>query len=392
MDRTLTTTSLPKSADVVIVGGGAVGTAIAYFLAQRQVDVCLVERGDIASGTTSAAANGVALQTKPPGPKQELARASVRLYHQLVERLEGDIEFLNQGSLLVAETEEEMALVVQKSKKAIKAGLPIKLLSAEQTRRMLPSLAPHVVGSAYCREDATVNPYLTAFVFAQNARRLGATLLPKTAVTGIERHGGKISSVVTTRGRIATEKVVCACGAWSAMLAKMVDVEVPIEPRKGELFVTAPGPPVMRGIVISASYLLSKAMPQGADKRQMTAGVYAAQAKRGNLVVGSTREFAGYDRSSTVRGMYKLVEQTVRLMPIVGKLHILRFYGGLRPSTPDGMPIIGPVRQQAGFFMASGHEGDGVALSPITGHSIACYITGDWPLLDLSPFRLERFH
>ncbi len=123
----------------------------------------------------------------------------------------------------------------------------------------------------------------------------------------------------------------------------------------------------------------------------MTAGVYTAQARRGNLVVGSTRQFAGYDRGSSYRAIQKLVRQTTALIPPVAKLHVLRSYAGLRPASPDGWPILGRAAELPGFVLATGHEGDGIALSPITGKHIADLITGHIAEDVLAPFSPQRF-
>ncbi len=380
------------TADVAVVGGGVVGTAITYYLSKHGVKVCLIERGDIANGTSSAAANGVALQTKPPGPKQNLARASARLFHGLSEELEADIEFANEGGMLVAETEEQLELLSGKAQKSAELGLKVEILSARQTLSMQPCLAPHIVGAAYCSEDSTTNPYLLAFAFVRAAKRLGAVINTYTEVIGIERQGDKIEAVVTKQGKILTDTVVNAAGPWSPKLAEMVGIDLPVEPRKGELLVTEAVPPTIRGVLISASYLLSKALPAAAaDKSKMTAGMYAAQAHRGNLVIGSTRQFAGYDRSSSYQGIQTLLQQAATLMPVLADLHVLRCYAGLRPSSPDGLPILGRLPELPGFVIASGHEGDGIALSPITGQHIADLITGQITEEELAPFSPQRF-
>ncbi len=382
-----------NTADVVVVGGGVIGTAVTYYLAKHNVNVCLLERGDIANGTSSAAANGVALQTKPPGPKQNLARASVKLFQVLADELEADIEFSNEGGMLVAETEEELALVSEKAKKGAKSGLQIDILSAEETLARQPALACHVTGAAYCAEDSTVNPYLLAFGYVRAAKRLGATIRTGAEVTRIVRQGERITAVHTTQGKVLTDTVVNAAGPWSPNLAQMAGVHLPVEPRKGELFVTEPGPSILRGIVISASYLLSKSLStEDAASGKMTAGLFASQSRRGNLVIGSTREFSGYARQSSYRGMHKIVQQVATLIPAAAKLHVLRFYAGLRPSTPDGLPIIGRAPELPGFLIASGHEGDGIALSPITGKSISELITGQISEESLVPFSPNRFH
>lgn len=382
---------MKQRADVVVVGGGVIGTATAYYLSNYGVDVVLLERDDIASGTSSAAASGVALQTKPPGPKQNFARASVELFHTLSEELDADIEFAHDGGMLVAENEEEFSLIKEKAKKARAEGVDMSVLNAAETLAHQPELADHVVGATYCPDDSTVNPYLLAFAFAREAKRNGTTILTDTTVTGITKAGDKLIGVKTTRGEIRTETVVNAAGPWAPKLAKLAGVELPITPRKGELFVTAPGPPLLRGTIISASYLLSKALPADGDQDAMTVGLWAGQTRRGNLLIGSTREFADYDRSSTYAGMQALLEQTARLIPAAAKRHVLRFYAGLRPSTPDGLPILGHAPEQPGFVFANGHEGDGVALAPITGKSIADLLTGRITADELAPFAPTRF-
>ncbi|MCP4359525.1 MAG: FAD-binding oxidoreductase, partial [Chloroflexi bacterium] len=225
------------------------------------------------------------------------------------------------------------------------------------------------------------------------AKRLGATVRTGMEVVGIERQGEKITAVLTPQGKISTDTVVNAAGPWSSKLAQMVNVHLPVEPRKGELFVTEPGPSIVHGIIISASYLLSKSLSsKDALSGKMTAGLFASQARRGNLVIGSTREFSGYARQSSYRGMHKLVQQTAMLIPASSKLHVLRFYAGLRPSTPDGLPILGRTPELPGFVIASGHEGDGIALSPITGKSIADLIIGQITEEALVSFSPKRFH
>lgn len=382
---------MQTSADVVVIGGGIIGTAVTYYLARYGINVCLVERDDIASGTSSACAIGVALQTKPPGPKQELAQASVELYRGLAEELDADIEFANDGGMLVAETSDQLELIAHKVEKAAKAGLAVTMLSAEDARRREPCLAPHVIGASYCAEDSTVNPYLLAFAFVRAARRFGAEINVGTEVIGIERREGQISAVVTNRGKIKTDTVVNAAGTWSPTLARMVGVELPVTPRKGELFVTEPGPRLLQGIVVSGSYLMSKALPKGAEKQGMTAGLWAGQTCRGNLLVGSTREFAGFDPSSSYQGIQALLNEVTRLIPAATRRHVLRFYAGLRPASPDGLPILGRWPELPGFVLATGHEGDGIALSPITGKRIADLLAGQITEEVLAPFAPGRF-
>lgn len=390
---------MAASAEVVVVGAGVVGTAITYFLAREGVRVCLLERGDIASGTSSACGHAVALQTKVPGPKLELARQSLALFHRLAEELETDIEFERCGSTIVAETEAEVSFLQAKVAKLQAAGVPVEFVDSQALRSLHPALSPHLLAASYCPEDVTLNPMSLALGFVRAARRLGAEVRTFTEVVGIELQNpssgtapGRIAAVVTRQGRVLTDTVVNAAGVWSPVLARMVGLELPIAPRKGELFVTEPVPPLWRGLLVSARYLLSKALPaKGENNGGMKAGVVAGRTRRGNLLVGSTREFVGYDRRSTYRAIQELVRQVTALVPALERVHVLRFYAGLRPTTPDGLPLLGRSPGCPGFIIAAGHEGDGIALAPVTGRYIADLITGQIDDEALAPFALSRF-
>lgn len=377
------------AADVVVVGGGVVGTAVTYYLTQSGVQVCLVEKGDIASGTSSACGHVVALQTKSPGPKLDLARRSLALFHSLVHELETDFEFDSPGGMVVAETESEVNFVRAKVEKLRAQGVDVAFVDGDTARSYQPALAGHICGASFCPEDSTVNPMKLALGFARAAQRCGAVVRTFTEVTGIERQGDRILAVLTQHGKIPTPTVVDAAGVWSPMLAEMAGLHLPIVPRKGELFVTERVPSILQGVLVSAGYLMSKAPAKGAG--EMRAGVVAAPTRSGNLLLGSTREFAGFDRHSTYRALHELTCQVTRLVPALAHVHVLRFYAGLRPSTADGLPILGRAPELPGFIIAAGHEGDGIALSPITGKTIAGLITGDIPDEELAPFSLSRF-
>ncbi len=380
------------SAEVVVVGGGLVGTAISYYLAKAGVDVCLVEKADIASGTSSACGNIVALQTKPPGPKLSLARQSMTLLHSLEEELDTDFEFTNEGGLFVAETEEEVEYLTGKGEKIKKLGVNVEFVDGDTARSLEPSLAQHVLGAIICPEDSTLNPMKLAFGFARGAKRYGAVTRTFCEVTGIDRVGSKVTSVVTNDGKIPTDTVVNAAGVWSPMLANMVGIELPISPRKGELFVTEKGQPLWRGVLGTARYLLSKTpLKSGTGNDEFRTGIIASYTASGNLLIGATREFVGFDLRSTYQGIEGLLQHFAAVIPLASNLHILRSYSGLRPSSPDGLPIIGRSPDLPNFMIASGHEGDGIILSPITGKLIAdLYLgIGDETLLD--SFALSRF-
>ena len=371
-----------------------IGMAIAYFLAKRGVDVCLVERHDIGDGTSSAAAAAALLQTKTSGAKLALASRSLSLLDDLHQESEGRFEFDHSGSLLAASNEAELTIIHDMLDQLTTLGLDVRFADGDQAREIMPVAGPEIIGASYSPADATISPLDLVNTYAERARQLGAKLCTFTEVVGIDRQGDRIIAVRTTRGVIHTDTVVNACGVWAPHLAGMVGVELPVSPLKGELMITEPMPPMMRGTLISAGYLLSKKKLESSENRQVpkrSVGITLVQVSHGNFMVGSTREEAGYDRRSTYAGISELCRQLVELAPQVANMHIIRSYAGLRPITPDGMPIIGRVPELLGFIVAAGHGGDGLILSAITAEMVAGIYTGDADPLDHELLAIDRF-
>lgn len=384
---------MTPSAEVVVIGGGVIGTSITHSLAKRGVDVVLVERGDIGSGTSSACQGGISLSTKTLGPKLALAVESLKIHHMLQEELGQDLGFRNEGSMIVAQTEGEVEFLISRTAQYRDAGIDVRFLDAEETRAMQPALSDHVLGSMYSCLDCQANPMKLNLAFARKAKELGAEIHTFNPVTGLKADGGAITAVITSKGEIETSTVVNATGAWAPSIAKMVDLELPIVPRRGQILVTEPTPPFLNGMVLAADYLLSKKMPSSGKKSKgkMMAGVIAIQTETGNFLLGSTRSLAGFDRRNTHEGIIELARRGIQLVPPLGKLHIIRTYAGLRPATPDGLPILERSPQLPGFIVAAGHAGDAIALSPITGEKIAQLITGEIGEEALAPFASSRF-
>ena len=384
--------SLPR-ADVVVIGGGVIGTSIAYQLAKRRVNVALVERLGVAGGTSGSAAVGVQMQTKTPGAKLAFALESLAMHRTLADELGRDYEFDNDGGMIVAETPAEEDYVKSKVADLQAYGLEIYYLDGKQARELQPALAGHILGSAWCPDDSVANPIYLSLAFADAAARLGAQMHLYTEVKELRLRGQRVTEVITSAGEIRTGAVVNACGVWAPELSRMVGLDLPIAPRRGQIFVTEPAPPLMRGLVLAAEYLMSKKMPSGDElaRTKIPAGVVSAQSRRGNLLVGSTREFVGHNWHVNYEGLSKIMRDTARLMPITAHLHVIRTFAGLRPAAPDGLPILERSTAIPNFYIAAGHEGDGIALSPITGLRMAQLITGEIDAEVLVPFASSRF-
>lgn len=384
---------LVKKAEAVVIGGGVIGTAIAYSLAKKGVKACLLDRFDIGAGTTSSAAAAALLQTKTSAAKLDLASKSLALLDDLHEELERSFEFEHSGSLLVASTEAELSVVQDMIGKLQSLGLDVSFVEGDEARSIMPILGPGIVGASYSPRDAKVNPMELVVAQARAAERLGASLYTFTEVRGIERRGEKILSVITDKGKILTDTIINAAGVWSSEIAKMAGIDLPITPLKGELLISETMPPMMQGTLISAKYLLSKSNLEagaGTDKPKRSVGITLVQLDHGNFLIGSTRQVAGYDRRSTYAGIRELCRQVVELVPSMVDIHIIRSYAGLRPVTPDGMPVIGRARDLPGFITAAGHGGDGLVLSAISAEmASATYLGDNFP--EHTSFAMERF-
>jgi glycine/D-amino acid oxidase-like deaminating enzyme len=385
---------LPNRAEVVIVGGGVIGTVTAYILARAGFQVLLIEKNEIGSGTTSKAAAAALLQTKTSAKKLAFANRSMTLLDDLHDQLGGRFEYAHTGSLLAATTEDEYQLIMDMNATLGSLGLAVELLDGQQARQMMPVLGNSVIGGSFSPRDAQINPLELVVVCAQAAKQHGAVFANYTKLEGIEISGESILAVQTSAGRILTDTVINAAGVWASQVAHLGGVELNISPLKGELLVTERMPPLMHGTLIAAKYLLSKARAEGeaggrAPKR--TVGITLVQVAHGNLIVGSTREMAEYDMRSTFPGIHELVRQLLELTPALAHVHLLRAYAGLRPLTPDGSPIISRTPHLPGFIQVAGFGGDGLAMSAITADMILGLLTGNPDNELLANFTLERF-
>jgi sarcosine oxidase subunit beta len=306
-----------------------------------------------------------------------------------MEELPVRIEYRRGGGMVVIETEEEFRAMEHYVQEQRETGLEVALLDIAAALSMEPGLSESLVGAAYSPLDGQVNPIALTHGFALGARALGARVLTQTEVKGIRLEGGRVTGVETDRGPFSAGVVVNAAGVYAPSVGEMVGINVPIRPRRGQLLVTAPTKRMIKGGLISARYIAAKQNPELAKGKGE--GIAIEQTESGNLLLGSTREFAGFDWRTTVEGLRGIARRTMAVLPGLSGLNVIRSFAGLRPYTPDGLPILGPVKGVEGFIMAAGHEGDGIALSPVTGELVAQFIAEGRTEIPLDPFRLERF-
>ena len=375
--------------DVIVIGGGVIGASIAYHLALKNIEVLLFEQHAIAAGSSGACDGAVLLQSKKPGIHLQLAIASTKRFAALAQNLPYPIEYKNNGSMVVIEHEAEMAAMETFVTQQRRHGLEIAFLDPQEAQEIVPALSENIAGATFSPHDGKINPIRLNLAFILGAKQQGARVHVGEGVKRIELNGGKVCGVTTTHGSYPCKVVVNAAGVLAPQIGDMLDIDIPIKPRRGQILVTQAIEPLARCCMLSAGYISAKF--DAAAARQSGQGVSIDQTTKGNILIGSTREFVGYNRQTTLAGMAQIAHRARQLVPCLGDLHVIRSFAGLRPYTPDGLPILGKVDAIEGLIMAAGHEGDGIALSPITGEIIAQLIAGETLSISIEPLHLSRF-
>lgn len=378
------------TADAVIIGAGVIGASIAFHLTRLGIQPLVIEKNDPAAGSSGACDGLVFLQSKKPGLHLKLALESRRRFDCLRDQLGAGIEFKPSGGMCLIESEAELAAMRRFVEEQRLSGLQVDLIDGDEARRREPCLSGTVIAATWSALDAQVNPYALTFAFLSAAKSAGARISTGQEVKRLHVVSGKAAGVSTSQRRINAPVVINAAGALAAEVGRMAGLGIPIIPRRGQILVTAAVPPLLKHCLISAQYVAAKFNPELAAEGGM--GFSLEQSDSGNILVGSTREFVGFDRRTTFDGVRSIASRIAPVIPALTRVPVIRTFGGLRPYTPDGLPILGKVAGLEGFIMAAGHEGDGIALSAITGELIADLIDKGRTSFPLDAFRLERFH
>ncbi|MFJ2605421.1 NAD(P)/FAD-dependent oxidoreductase [Streptomyces sp. NPDC087425] len=379
-------TSRP-TCDVVVVGAGMTGAACALYAARAGLDVMVVDRGPVAGGTTGAGEGNLLVSDKEPGPELELALLSSRLWSDLAAEpaLGPAFEYEPKGGVVVASEPSSLAALDHFAAGQRAAGVDAVSVGPDRLRELEPHLSPAVAGGVLYPQDAQVMPTLAA---AHVVRASGARLETGRTVTGVLRGAdGAVRGVATDRGEIHAPMVVNAAGTWGGTVASLAGVHLPVLPRRGFVLVTEPLPRLIHHKVYAADYVADVASDSAALQTSPVVEGTAA----GPVLIGSSRERVGFDRSFSLPVVRALASGATRLFPFLARVHAVRSYLGFRPYLPDHLPAIGPDPRVPGLFHACGHEGAGIGLATGTGHLIAQALTGRPPDLDLTPFRPDRF-
>lgn len=363
-----------KWADVAIIGGGAIGCSVAYHAAVRGAQVALFEADQLGSGASGALAGMLSGQgeAEKPGPLRDLLIRG-REYHrtfaqELYETTDFDPGYVWDGALRTAVDESSEQKLREEHSWHEQADLPSELLSGEEARELEPAISPEVTTAIYLPDDGQVNPPQLLEAFVRGAKMHGTEIFESTRVTGFMVEGHRVTGVRTTQGEFSAGAVVLAGGAFSGLLSEQLGIRLQLYPIKGQM------------IELQAWSLPIKANVWNVGN------FYVVPKKDGRVIVGATEETGIHDPRPTLGGIQELADEALRLVPALSEARFSRPWGGLRPATQSGDPIMGPAEGWDGLILATGHFRNGVLLSAITGEIVGALALEEKPSMDISPF------
>ena len=357
--------------DVHVVGGGVIGCSVAYYLARAGASVTLFERDDIAGHASGAAAGMLApiSESSGEGAFFDLGARSLGMFPDLVRELRElslvDPQYVPSGLLRVAHSPQDAEHLRRQAERLPRYGL--RWLSPEQAREQEPHLPSHLHGALWSPEEGHVYSPLLTRAYAQAAVHLGARVERGMPVLGLLRTGTRVEGVRTAAGDRSSGQVVLCAGPWTRFCADWLRVPLPIEPVLGQILALGPPVPPLRSILWGE-------------------GAYLVPKLNGQIIVGATEERAGFDCRTTAAGLGGLLQAAQRLAPSLSEAAFSHAWAGLRPDTPDHLPLIGPLPHLDGVTIAAGHFRNGVLLSPVTGQLVS-----DWVLERRLPDMLRSF-
>lgn len=416
-----------SAADVVVIGGGIVGTATAYYLAKRKAKVVLLEKGSIGHEQSSRAWGFVRQQGRDPAELGLVVEAN-KIWRGLSQELEADIEWTQGGVLTVAYDQDQLGRYEQWLTSVKDFDLDTRMLSRQDVSNLVPGLTGSWVGGMYTPSDGHAEPTKVSLALARAAEALGASIYTYCPAQSIELSAGRVSGVVTSRGIIKTPTVVCAAGAWSTKIARTIGIDLPQVAVLGTAAETEPLPAVTQTAVWTENcsfrqrangsfYVAGGArgsvdltldsfrfaryfLPNYLKNRrvfQMRAGMRLLRdigQTFGLSHDGGTPPFAhpgDTEPTPNMRVAHASRDNFVKLFPSLGPVRLRRVWAGWIDSLPDALPVLGETGRAEGFLLATGFSGHGFAMGPIVGRVMSELIADGQSSVDISRLSFRRF-
>jgi len=370
---------MKKTAEAVVIGGGSIGCSAAYNLARLGFkDVVLLEKGYICRGSTGRCAAGIRQQW---GTEMNclLSKHSIRRFEVMNEALEypGDVEFRQNGYLMVTYSEEEAEMLKNNLTLQRKLDIPVQYLSLEEVKEIAPALnTERVIASTICMEDGQANPFKVTDAYMWAAKRMGVEIYTHTEVTGIKMQGNRVTGVVTGKGEIATPNVINATGPYAKFISKMVGHELPVEPERHQIVVTEPLEPFLQPLVMNFHH-----------------STYFQQVANGSVLTGygDPKEPKKINYTCSWQFLKELAAKVTEQFPVMQDVNIIRHWAGHYGISPDGQPVLGEVPGIEGYYLSLGC-GKGFMISPMLGELMAQNVAGVETTIPIEIMNVERFN
>ena len=373
--------------DAIVIGAGIVGATSALALTNAGMKVLVVDRGNIASGTTSAGEGNILVSDKEPGAELELALYSREAWFEINEDVGGGFELEAKGGVVVARSEAGVQGLLDRTAKQVIAGVQAQDIRALELRELEPNLSHSITNGAFYFQDSQCQPMLATAVILKAVKERGGWLLPGVNVVAIEVNNGRVSGINTNQGVFYSPVVVNAAGTWAGEIAGLAGSSLPIAPRRGFILVSVPTKKLVFHKVYDSEYVAN--VSSGEDDLQSSAVIESTQA--GNILIGASRERVGFKAGIDYSVLRILARQAIELFPMLADLQILRVYGGFRPSVPDHLPVISEDPIVKGLWHNAGHEGAGIGLAPASARLIVDAILEKPAFMDARAFDAARF-
>lgn len=368
---------MPEKAEVVIIGGGVMGCAIAYNLAREGLKPVVIEKSDI-GGEASGANGGGVRQSARNLKEMPLAIESIQIYGQLHEELGMDLEYTREGNLRLCTSEEELETMRTSVENQKAADLELEMLDRKQVLDINPHIGDKVLGASFCPTDGHVNPFLVTYAFFQKAKSLGARIFTHEEVKDIRLQKNKVSAVITDKQTIETDLVVNAAGVAGRSVANMVGLDLPMRPVFSEAMITEPYPPLFKQMIGHAKGLF-----------------YGRQTVHGSFFWGGfvgTEQFIHREGKPLFHFIAPAISNMViDFFPVLKDVNVIRTWSGLIAQMSDAIPVLGFTEEVPGFVFATGFSGHGFGLAPVIGRLMCELIMDCQTSIPINDFCFGRF-
>lgn len=372
---------MSKISEIIIIGGGIIGCASAYYLAKKGFQVTVLEGSDyIGNGGSSRNGGGVRQSGRDPRELPMVMWGIKNVWPTISEELSFDVEYVQKGNLRLGKTEQHLKILQGLTDRAVACGLDVKMIDGDQVREINPYLSDEVIGASWCPTDGHANPMAATLAYYKAARILGVRFVTGEKVTGLKKYKGKIRKIVTENTVYEGEKILVAAGYESRDILASVGIDVPMIKEKVECIVTEAEKQMFPQMLGTAE-----------------ADFYGHQSKHGSFVFGGYTGYEDYEKDNgkligSPVGVGCTCRGIIKYFPALANTKIVRAWSGFIDACSDKIPVISAIDEVPNLYAACGFSGHGFGIAPGAAYNIAELMTdGNFTIDNMLDFRYDRF-